>query len=78
MKRRLSRGAVEVVPDIFMMIIMKRNGEEAYIMIMTMIMSAILTMLYIVMRISMTTKNHDGDKNTDDNSVICTVEVLRS
>ena len=28
MKRRLSRGVVEEVPDIFIMIIIERNGEE--------------------------------------------------
>ena len=30
MKSRLSWGVVEEVPDILSMIIMKRNGEEAY------------------------------------------------
>ena len=54
-------GVVDKLPDIFMIIISK---ERHFV-----IMSVKLTMLYFVMRISMTSKKHVDDSNTGDDCV---------
>ena len=54
-------GVVDKLPDIFMIIISK---ERHFV-----IMSVKLTMLYFVMRISMTSKKHVDDSNAGDDYV---------